>query len=64
MIKNIKERGRSILNESYDKEGEWTFRGEVRASVIDYVIANEEVREEITSVTGAERNQTMFRWKL
>lgn len=63
MIKNIKERGRSILNESYDKEGEWTFRGEVGASVIDYVIANE-VREEITSVTGAERNQTIFRWKL
>lgn len=64
MIKNIKERGRSILNESYDKEGEWTFRGEVGESVIDYVIANEEVREEITSVTGAERNQTIFRWKL
>lgn len=64
MIKNIKERDQSILNESYDKEGEWTFRGEVGASVIDYVIANEEVREEITSVTGAERNQTIFRWKL
>lgn len=35
MIKNIKERGWSILNESYDKEREWAFIGEVGASIID-----------------------------
>lgn len=33
MIKNIRERGWSILNESYDKEREWAFIGGIYGSV-------------------------------
>jgi len=36
MINKLKERGWMILNESFDKEGEWTYIEEQGSSVIDY----------------------------
>lgn len=47
MINEIKERGWTILNGSFGKKGEWMYIGETRASVIDYIVVNEEVREEV-----------------
>lgn len=49
LINNIEERGWTILNGSFE-EGGWTYIGESGASVIDYVIGNENAIEEIKIV--------------
>lgn len=46
ILDEIEERGWIILNGSFEKEGEWTFIGEVGTSVIDYVVTNENALEE------------------
>lgn len=47
LINKLDERGWSILNGTFGEKGGWTYIGEVGASVIDYAIANDLVREEI-----------------
>lgn len=51
MINEIKERGCTILNESFEK-GEWMYIGETRASTIDYIVVNEKAREEVKVTEG------------
>lgn len=48
----IKERGWSILNGNIrgDEEGEWTYTGRRRDSVIDYVIGDERTRERVRKI--------------
>lgn len=47
LLEKLGERGWTILNGSFGKEGEWTFIGEAGTSVIDYVITNVSAWEEV-----------------
>ncbi|KAG7196729.1 hypothetical protein KM043_016066 [Ampulex compressa] len=58
LLTGIKERGWSILNGSYEDEGNWTYIGENGASVIDYVIANEAAREEVKKVIEGNKTES------
>ncbi|KAG7203932.1 hypothetical protein KM043_017090 [Ampulex compressa] len=58
LLTGIKERGWSILNESYEEEGNWTYIGEKGASVTDYMIANEAAREEVDKVIEGNRTES------
>lgn len=51
----IKEREWTILNGSFEKEEKWTYVGETGALVIDYIVVNEEAREEVKKVTEGYR---------
>lgn len=44
-----------LLNESYDKEGGWTYIGEQGSSVVDYVVVNEKAEKK---VSRTERDRT------
>lgn len=57
LINNIEERGWTILNGSFE-EGGWTYIGESGASVIDYVIGNENAIEEIKIVEEGIRTES------
>lgn len=58
MINKIGERGWIILNESYEKEGEWTYIGEIGTSVIDYVVTNEKAIEEVKKMEEGNRTES------
>jgi len=50
LIKGIRERGWMIMNKGGikgDKEVGWTYRGGRGESVIDYILGEEEIREEM-----------------
>ena len=57
MLNKIRERGWMILNGSFEKEGGWTYIGELGTSVIDYVVSNEKAFEEVKKVE--EDNKTV-----
>lgn len=61
LLNRIEERGWTILNGSFEKEGGWTYIGETGTSVIDYVIRNIRATEEVKMVE--ERSRTTYRWK-
>lgn len=50
LLNRIEERGWTILNGSFEKEGGWTYIGETRTSVIDYVMGNIRATEEVKMV--------------
>lgn len=56
LIDKIIDRRWTILNGSYEKEGDWTYIGE-GASVIDYAIVNVEAEEEIKSMVEGNREE-------
>jgi len=58
MVNKLSERGWTILNGSWGKQGEWTYIGERGSSVIDYVVANEKVREEIKRMKEGDRTES------
>lgn len=43
------------MRDRRDEEGEWTYTGERRESIIDYVLGNEEIRERIKKMKVKER---------
>lgn len=43
------------MRDRRDEEGEWTYTGERRESIIDYVLGNEETRERIKKMKVKER---------
>lgn len=47
-----------ILNGSFNKEGGWTYIGEVGVSRVDYVIANEKAEEIIKKVDEGDRTES------
>lgn len=47
-----------ILNGSFNKEGGWTYIGEVGISRVDYVIANEKAEEIIKKVDEGDRTES------
>lgn len=58
MMIRIKEKGWMILNENFKNEGGWTYRGqigEVKLSVIDYIITNKKIAPEVKKIK--ERNR-------
>lgn len=57
MLNKIRERGWMILNGSFEKEGGWTYIGELGTSVIDYVISNEKANEEVKKVEEGNRTE-------
>lgn len=58
LINKIEERGWMILNGSFNKEGGWTYIGEVGASIVDYVIANDKAEEMIEKVGEGDRTES------
>lgn len=44
------------MNGNYNKEGAWTYIGEIGMSVVDYVIANEKTKENIKRVEKEDRS--------
>jgi len=57
LVEGIRERGWMIMNGGIegDEEGEWTYTGGRGESVIDYIIGDEEVREEIVKLEIGDR---------
>lgn len=58
LINKIEERGWMILKSSFNKEGGWTYIGEVGVSIVDYVIANEKAEEIIKKVDEGDRTES------
>ncbi|XP_039302912.1 uncharacterized protein LOC120357160 [Solenopsis invicta] len=58
LLNRIEERGWSILNGSFDKEGGWTYIGGSGMSVIDYIIGNDKALGEVKSVEEGERTES------
>lgn len=58
LINEIEEKGWIILNRSKGENGEWTYVGENGASVIDYVICNQEAMEEIERLKVGNRTDS------
>lgn len=58
MLNKIRERGWMILNGSFEKEGGWTYIGELGTSVIDYVVSNEKAIEEVKKVKEGNRTES------
>lgn len=58
MLNVMKERGWMILNGSDKEEGGWTYIGEKRASVIDYVVTNNRAAEEIEKMVTGVRTES------
>ncbi|XP_029164823.1 uncharacterized protein LOC114936023 [Nylanderia fulva] len=57
LVKKLEEKGWAIMNGGIagDEEGGWAYMGPNGKSVIDYIIGNEEVREEIRKLEIGER---------
>lgn len=57
-LKVMKEREWMVLNGSGKEEGGWTYIGEKRASVIDYVVTNNRTAEEIEKMVTGVRTES------
>lgn len=62
MVRFLEERGWGILNRSIkgDEEGEYTYTGGKKNTVIDYVIGNGEVREKIRMMRIGDRIESDY----
>ncbi|TGZ36994.1 hypothetical protein DBV15_12441, partial [Temnothorax longispinosus] len=58
LIDQIEERGWAILNESFGREGGWTYIGDLGSSVIDYVLGNDRAGKEINIVEEGIRTES------
>lgn len=57
LVNKIEERGR-ILNGSFSKKGGCTYIGELGASVVDYVVANEKAEENVQMIKERDRTES------
>lgn len=58
LLNKIGERGWMILNGSFGNEGEWTYIGETKSSVINYVVGNDRAVKEIKRVREDNRTES------